>query len=138
MNDDGSTELGQVIRKIQSGDDLAAAVAAPEAILHVDVDWSGTARKSRVVIAALCDALAADERLSRVALYRIDCSPGEGPLYDVFGNWLEAQSGEHRLCFHGNGGLIWIRSGLAADSVDCAGSFTLAQLVSRTRALLDG
>ena len=124
-----------MIRDILSPEQLAAATAAAEAVLHIDVDWSGTARKSRAIIAGLREALAADDLLHRISLFRIDCGEQQGQLWIAFGNWLEAQSEDPLLRFHGNGGLIWMKGGTLTDTADYAASFAVSELVCRTRAV---
>ena len=81
-----------LVRLITTAEELAEATSRRKAVLHLDVDWSVQARKSRAVMQSFQELAVQDSMLEDVAFYRVDCSDQAGALWDALGNWLTTQA----------------------------------------------
>lgn len=129
----GRQSRGRQMKTITVAEELSAATAADRAVLLIDVAWSGTAVRSRQVVAALEQEWCSDNARPAVGFYRVDLTDGQGPVWAGVRQWLTAQSvPADPLTNDGNGALVWIRQGSVADWVGHAAGEGVAALVERT------
>jgi hypothetical protein len=118
--------------------DLNEARSQERSIIFLWVNWAIQARHSEAEVRKLLQTLEKDYPDCRTALYRVDVSDQEGPLWNAFMAWLRPEfQTRGNLLYGGYGALLWLRAGSINASVVGALGHSQEQLLAITRGLFN-